>query len=110
MPHASASKTSVPKLFVHTALLCFLVSAPLGAQYGGPLCGGGGGIPIPWGHKKKKKKNTGTPTPTNFADGKTGSNDGKKLIIANQDGRRLIIELHPQAKFTLSGNNIARKH
>jgi hypothetical protein len=96
----------VPKLIVHTALLCFVLSAPLGAQYGGPLGGGGGGIPVPWGHKKKQQKNTDPTAPTISADGKTVSNDGKTLVVATADGRTLTLKVNPQTKFTRSGNSI----
>ncbi|MGI8959222.1 MAG: hypothetical protein ACR2IV_05590 [Bryobacteraceae bacterium] len=103
MPQASASKASVPKLFFFSALLCFLVSAPLGAQYGGPM--GGGGIPVPWGHKKKQK-NSDPNAPRISADGKTVSNDGKTLVIDMQDGRTLTMKLNPETKFTRSGSTI----
>ena len=100
MPQAFASKASVPKLFVFSILLCFLVSAPMGAQYGGPL--GGGGIPVPWRHKKKQKKSDPT-APTISADGRTASNDGKTLVVETPDGRTLTMKLTPETKFTRSG-------
>jgi hypothetical protein len=96
----------VPKLIVHTALLCFLLSAPLAAQYGGPLGGGGGGIPVPWGHKKKQQKNSDPTAPTISADAKTVSNDGKTLVVATEDGRTLTLKLNPQTKFVRSGSSI----
>jgi hypothetical protein len=104
MPQAFASKASVPKLFVLSGLLCFLVSAPVCAQYGGPL--GGGGIPVPWGHKKKAK-NSDPNAPTISADGKTISNDGKTLVVETQDGRTLTMKLDRETKFTRSGSAIA---
>jgi hypothetical protein len=97
----------VSKLFSSTAFLCILVSAPLAAQYGGPLGGGGSGIPVPWGHKKKQQKNTDPTAPTISADGKTVSNDGKTLVIETEDGRTLTIKLNPQTKFARSGTPIA---
>jgi hypothetical protein len=104
MPQASASKASVPKLFVLSALLCFLISVPMEAQYSGPL--GGGGIPVPWGHKKKAK-NSDPNAPTISADGRTISNDGKTLVIATNDGRTLTMKLDRETKFTRSGSPIA---
>ena len=73
----------MPKRFVLPALFCFVVSAPVYAQYGGPL--GGGGIPVPWGHKKKQQKSDPN-APTISADGKTVSNDGKTLVVDVPDG------------------------
>ncbi|MFL6350647.1 MAG: hypothetical protein ACJ74Z_02180 [Bryobacteraceae bacterium] len=89
--------------FVLLALLCILISAPVQAQYGGPL--GGGGIPVPWGHKKKQKS-SGPSAPTISADGKTVSNDGKTLVVATADGRTLTMKLDPDTKFARSGNAI----
>jgi hypothetical protein len=103
MPQASASKASVPKLFVLSVLVCFLISTPVCAQYGGPL--GGGGIPVPWGHKKKQQKSDPN-APTISADGKTISNDGKTLVIETNDGRTLTMKLDRETKFTHSGSVI----
>ena len=103
MPQAVASKSSVPKRCILPALLCFLVSGPVCAQYGGPL--GGGGIPVPWGHKKKQKKSDPS-APTISADGKTVSNDGKTLVLETADGRTLTMKLNPETKFTHSGGTI----
>lgn len=104
MRQMPASKASVPKRFVLSALLCFLVSAPLSAQYRGPL--GGGGIPVPWGHKKKQK-NSDPNAPTISADGVTVSNDGKTLVVETKDGRTLTMKLTPETKFSGSGSAIA---
>jgi hypothetical protein len=103
MSQASASKTLVPKLFVLSALLCFLVSAPVSAQYGAPI--GGSGIPVPWGHKKAKNSDPNAPTIS--AEGTTVSNNGKTLVIDTKDGRTLTIKLNPETKFTQSGSTIA---
>ncbi|MGI9075105.1 MAG: hypothetical protein ACR2JB_28170 [Bryobacteraceae bacterium] len=103
MPQGFASKASVLKLFVFTALLWVLVCAPVSAQYGGPL--GGGGIPVPWGHKKKQQKSDPN-APTISADGKTVSNDGKTLVVDIPDGRTLTIKLTPETKFTRSGSSV----
>jgi hypothetical protein len=94
----------VSRLFVPSALLFFLCSAPVGAQYGGPL--GGGGIPVPWGHKKKAK-NSDPSAPTISADGTTVSNDGKTLVIETNDGRTVTMKLDRETKFTRSGSTIA---
>jgi hypothetical protein len=103
MRQACASKDLVPKRFVLPALFCFVVSAPVYAQYGGPL--GGGGIPVPWGHKKKQQKSDPN-APTISADGKTVSNDGKTLVVDVPDGRTLTIKLVPETKFTRSGTSV----
>ncbi len=68
---------------------------------------GGSGIPMPSRHKKDKNKAPDASQPTIQADGRTVSNDGKKLVIDTQDGRELTMTVTPQTKFTRSGNDIA---
>jgi hypothetical protein len=64
---------------------------------------GTGGISIP--KRKGKKQNENAP-PTFSQDGKTVSNDGKKLVIGTNDGRLIWFALTPKTKFTRSGNDI----
>ncbi len=73
----------------------------------GPL--GGGGIPIPRIHHKHGGEGSSgeKSVPTFSADGKTVSNDGKKLLIATADGRTITLTLSPQTKFTRSGSEIS---
>ncbi len=76
----------------------------------GPMGGGGSGIPVPWGHKKsqKKKDDSGTAAaPTFSAEGKTVSNDGKKLVIDTADGRTITLSISDQTKWTRSGSDLA---
>ena len=73
------------------------------AQYGAPI--GGGGLPLPWHHKKSQKDSTGLPTIS--ADGRTVSNDGKKLVVATEDGRTLTLKVESKTKFAQSGKDIA---
>jgi len=65
----------------------------------------GGGIPIPHRGKKGAPKDQ-ISQPTLAADGHTISNDGKKLVIATEDGRTITMTLVPDTKFTRSGNSI----
>jgi hypothetical protein len=94
----------VVRALFFTGLLCFFVSSPAVAQYGGPI--GGGGIPVPWGHKKKQQKNSDSTMPTLSADGRTVSNDGKTLVVATEDERTLTMKVNPETKFSRSGNEI----
>ena len=72
----------------------------------GPLGGGGGGISLPSrGHKKNQKATEQQPTIE--ADGLTLSNDGKKLVIATQDGRTLTMTIISSTRWLKAGNNIA---
>jgi len=68
--------------------------------------GGGSGIPVPWKHKKSQKKDD-TAAPTFSAEGKTVSNDGKKLVIDTADGRTITMAVSDQTKWTRSGSDIA---
>ncbi len=67
----------------------------------GPL--GGGGISLPSRHKKPQVDNT---QPTISADGRTVTNDGKKLVIATSDGRTLTMAVTSHTKFTRAGSDI----
>ncbi len=113
------------KLAVSVAVL-FAMSLPLAAQYPGqyppgqypsgqyppgqyppgqgPM--GGGGISLPGRHKKNSKQPDAS-QPTLSADGKTVSNDGKKLVVSTEDGRTLTMTLTDKTKFTRSGGDIA---
>ena len=64
---------------------------------------GTGGISIP---KRSKKKQNSAAQPTFSAEGRTISNDSKKLIIATNDGRTISFTLTPQTKFTRSAGDI----
>ncbi len=76
---------------------------PPGQRPGGPL--GNGGISLPSrGHKKSKKPTDQQPTLT--AEGRTVTNDGKKLVVATEDGRTLTMTLTPQTKWVRSGATI----
>ncbi len=66
----------------------------------------GGGISIPHRGKKGQKKSE-IAQPALAADGRTLSNDGKKLVIATNDGRTITMTLLPETKFTRSGNDIS---
>ncbi len=101
-----------------------LVTAPVSAQYGQYPPGqyppgqspsgqyppgqspGSGGISIPTRSKKKKQSETKQPDFT--AEGRTLSNDGKKLVIGTNDGRTITMTLTDKTKFTRSGADIAR--
>lgn len=97
------------------ALGAFCFAASLNAQYpyppgtmppspyppGGPQ----GGIPMPSRGKKNKQKENKIEQ-TLAADGLTLSNDGKTLVIATEDGRRIEMTLNPATKFTRSGSDI----
>lgn len=62
---------------------------------------------IPGGlHRGKKKQTNQATEPTIAADGLTVSNDGKKLLVATQDGRVLTMSITPETKFTRSDNDI----
>ena len=61
---------------------------------------------MPSRHKKDKNKAPDASQPTIAADGRTVSNDGKKLIVDTQDGRELTMAVTTQTKFTRSGNDI----
>ena len=77
---------------------------PAGQIPPGQYPGGTGGLSIPSrGHKKKKQADQ---QPSLTAEGVTVSNDGKKLLVATQDGRTLTMTITPQTKWTRSGNNI----
>lgn len=116
------------KFAVAVAALGFLLAFPAGAQYPGqvppgqyppgqyppggyppggyPPGGqypGGGGLSIPR-HSKKKQGQNKISQPTFSADGRTISNDGKKLVIATDDGRTITMALVPETKFTRAGN------
>ena len=70
----------------------------------GPL--GNGGISVPSrGHKKNQKKIEQQPTIE--ADGITVSNDGKKLLVATEDGRTLTMSITPETKWVKAAGNIA---
>jgi hypothetical protein len=71
-------------------------------QIPGPLPQGS----IPARGGKNKQKSSATQAII-AADGVTVSNDGKKLIVATQDGRWLTMSITPQTKFTRAGNDIA---
>lgn len=72
----------------------------------GPV--GGGGIHLPSRHKKDKQKDADAANqPTISADGRTVSNDGKKLVVATSDGRTLTMAVGDKTHFTHSGNDIA---
>ncbi len=78
-----------------------------GGQYpgGGPL--GGGGVSLPSrGHKKNQKQKQTEQQPTIEADGLTVSNDGKKLLVATQDGRTLTMTITPTTKWVRAGSDI----
>ncbi|MBV9155320.1 MAG: hypothetical protein JO097_03605 [Acidobacteriaceae bacterium] len=68
----------------------------------GPL--GTGGVSLPSHHKKSEAD---TSQPSISADGRTVSNDGKKLVIATSDGRTLTMRVTSHTKFTQSGEEIA---
>lgn len=72
----------------------------------GPM--GGGGIHLPsWGKKKKQQQADPSKQQPDFTvEGKTVSNDGKKLVIATNDGRTITLTLTPQTKFTHGGSDI----
>lgn len=76
-------------------------------QYPGQYPGSGGGISIPHRSKKKKDQADAAKQPDFTAQGRTVSNDGKKLIIATDDGRTITMTLTPQTKFTHSGSDIS---
>jgi hypothetical protein len=69
----------------------------------GPM--GGGGISLPGRHKKNQKQSEAQ-QPSLSAEGKTVSNDGKKLVVETKDGRTLTMSVTPQTKYTRSGNTI----
>lgn len=68
---------------------------------------GGSGIPMPSRKGKKKDQKSESKQPDFTADGKTVSNDGKKLVIATEDGRTITMAVTPTTKFTHSGTDIA---
>ncbi len=66
---------------------------------------GRGGISLPSrGHKKSQKQTDQQPTIT--AEGHTVSNDGKKLLVATEDGRTLTMTINPNTKWTKSGKDL----
>ena len=67
---------------------------------------GGGGIPMPTRKHKKDQKQSDAKQPDFSAEGKTVSNDGKKLVIATDDGRTITASLTSKTKFTRSGADI----
>lgn len=84
---------------------------PPGQQYppgqgpGGQDPMGRGGLSLPSrGHKKSQKQTEQQPTIE--ADGLTVSNDGKKLLVATEDGRILTMTIAPATKWVRSANNI----
>ncbi len=77
---------------------------PPGQYPGGPA--GGSGIPVP-SRKHKKDQKSDAKQPDFTADGKTVSNDGKKLVIATDDGRTITMALTAATKFTHAGTDIA---
>ncbi len=66
----------------------------------------GGGISIPKRGKKKKQTQDEVVQPTFTAEGRTVSNDGRKLVIATDDGRTITMTLTPETKFTRSTSDI----
>jgi len=80
---------------------------PSGRYPPGQRPGGGTGIHLPSRSKKKKPQADAAKQPDFTAEGKTVSNDGKKLVIATDDGRTITLTLTPQTKFTHSGSDIA---
>ena len=80
-----------------------------GGQYpGGQYPGGGGGISLPSRHKKNQKdKDQEEQQPSLSAEGRTTSNDGKKLIVQTKDGRTLTLAVTPKTKWVRSGSDIA---
>jgi hypothetical protein len=85
---------------------------PSGGQYPpgqyppGQYPGNGGGISLPRRSKNKKDKADANKQPDFSAEGRTVSNDGKKLVIATNDGRTIMLTLTAQTKFTHSGADI----
>jgi hypothetical protein len=76
-------------------------------QYPGGQYPGGGGVSLPSrGHKNKQKQKETEQQPTIEADGLTVSNDGKKLLVATQDGRTLTMTIIPTTKWVRSGSDI----
>ncbi len=74
----------------------------------GPMGGGRGGISLPSrGHKKSQKTADQQQQPNLEADGLTVSNDGKKLIVATQDGRTLTMTVTPTTKWVRGASNIS---
>jgi len=63
-------------------------------------------MPAPGGKKKQKKSDTAA-QPIISAEGQTTFNDGKKLMVVTQDGRRLTMSITPQTQFTRSSSDIA---
>ncbi len=62
---------------------------------------------MPSRHKKdKNQKAPASSVPTISAEGRTVSNDGKKLVIDTDDGRELEMAITPETKWTRSGNDI----
>ena len=81
-----------------------------GGQYpAGQYPGGqGGGISLPSRtHKKNQKEQEEQQQPTLSSEGKTVSNDGKKLVVQTKDGRTLTMTITPKTKWVRSGNDIA---
>lgn len=74
-------------------------------QYPGGQYPGGGGVSLP-SRKHKKNEKQVEQQPTIEADGLTVSNDGKKLVVATQDGRWLTMTIAPTTKWTRSGSDI----
>jgi len=65
---------------------------------------GGATIPRP-GHHKSQKKSSENQQILN-AEGRTVSNDGKKLVVETQDGRTLTMSITPDTKFLQGGSDI----
>ncbi len=74
-------------------------------QYPGGQNPGGGGVSLPSRRHKKDQKQV-EQQPTIEADGLTVSNDGKKLLVATQDGRVLTMTIVPATKWVRSGSDI----
>jgi hypothetical protein len=95
------------------AVLIAIFGLPVAAQYpypGGYPAGpyppmGGAQIPRP-GHHKKRQKKADENQQIIGADGRTLSNDGKKLVVQTQDGRTLTMTVTPDTKFIQSGSDI----
>ncbi|MGH9584818.1 MAG: hypothetical protein ACRD4O_18000 [Bryobacteraceae bacterium] len=95
------------------AVLIAILGVPLAAQYpfpGGYPAGpyppmGGAKIPAP-GHHRKGRKKANQPQQIIGADGRTVSNDGKKLVVHTPDGRWLTMTVTTDTKFIQGGNAI----
>ncbi len=64
------------------------------------------GISLPSRGKKSKQKQQNEIARTLIAEGRTVTNDGKKLVIATDDGRTITMTLTAETKFTRTGGDI----